>query len=72
MCPNITYLKLSDMSELSEAGTLSMVTLLRQIVERNPPITYLSMRYFSHANDFEENIGELVLEILHNSCIETI
>ena len=44
MCPNITHLELSVMSFLPEAGRLSMVTLLRQIVQRNPPIKDLKMR----------------------------
>ena len=48
-----------------------MLTLLRQIVQRNPPITYLNMRVFSGKDD-DDNIGELVLEILLNSSIDTI
>ena len=49
-----------------------MVTLLRQIVQRNPPITDLDMHGFSTERDNNENIGELILEILLNSSIETI
>ena len=72
MCPNITHLKLSEMYELTEAGRLSMVTLLRQIIQRNPPIIDLNMRFFSNDRDYDENIAELVLEILLNSSIDTI
>ena len=72
MCPNITHLQLSFMANLSEAGRLSMVTLLRQIVQRNPPISDLKMYKFSKNRDLNENIGELVLEILLNSSIDTI
>ena len=32
MCPRITHLELSLMSELSEIGRLSMVSLFRQII----------------------------------------
>ena len=44
MCPNLTYLELSWMCELTEAGRLSMVSLLRQIIQSNPAITVLNMR----------------------------
>ena len=57
MCPNITHLQLSEMSDLSEAGRLSMVTLLRQIIQSNPPITDLIMEHFSGSKDYNENIG---------------
>ena len=65
------------MSGLSEAGRLSIVTLLRQIIESNPPITVLSLNGFSmnpifHGvmdHDHDQNIGELVLEILMSSNI---
>ena len=72
MCPNITHLELYFYSKISEAGRLSMVTLLRQIVQRNPPITNLNLQRFSGNNDHDINIGELVLEILLNSSIDTI
>ena len=72
MCPNITHLTLSEMHSLSEAVRLSMVTLLRQIVQRKPPIIDLNMVLFSSDHDENENIGELVLEILLNSSIDTI
>ena len=49
-----------------------MITLLRQIVQRNPPIIDLNMRNFSSGEDDHENIGELILEILLNSSIDTI
>ena len=49
-----------------------MVNLLRQIVQRNPPITNLIMERFSDASDHNENIGELVLENLLNSNIDKI
>ena len=49
-----------------------MATLLRQIVQNNPPITDLNMHAFSDRTNWKENIGELVLEILLNSSIDTI
>ena len=72
MCPNITHLELSAMASLSEAGILSMVTLLRKIVQRDPPITDLNMNVFSSYKDHDEKIGELVVEILLNSNIDSI
>ena len=49
-----------------------MVSLLRQIVEHNPPIEVLHMGDFSFSQDKNEDIGELVLETLLNSNIDTI
>ena len=73
MCPNITHLEMSQMYNLTDAGILSMVTLLRQIFERNPPIIDLNMNsFYSRNEDTNEKIGEPVLEILLNSSIDTI
>ena len=60
------------MSELTEAGRLSLVSLMRQIVQCNPQITELNMSEFSSGSDKIENIGELVLEILMSSSIDSI
>ena len=49
-----------------------MVNLLRQIVQCNPQITVLNMSYFSDDKDELNNIGELVLEILMSSNIDSI
>ena len=72
MCPNLSHLQLSSMDELTEAGRLSMVSLLRQIVQSNPPIQVLNMNNFSYGSDRDENMGELVLEALLNSNIQSI
>ena len=72
MCTNLANLKLRDMYNLSEAGRLSMVSLVRQIVQSNPPITVFSMHNFSQDKDRDVNIGELVLEILLSSNIDSI
>ena len=47
ICPRLTYLKLSAMSCLSEAGRLSMASLFRQIIQNSPPIEVLDMEAFS-------------------------
>ena len=60
------------MYDLTEAGRLSIVSLLRQIIQQNPPIQVLDMSSFSKKEDREENIGELVFETLLNSNIESI
>ena len=49
-----------------------MLSLLRQIVQSNPPIEILDMNRFSWDKDRDENIGELVLETLLNSNIKSI
>ena len=60
------------MHHLTEAGRLSMVGLFRQIIQCNPPIEVLNMLQFSYDKDSEENIGELVLEALLSSNIDSI
>ena len=49
-----------------------MVSLLRQIIQNNPPIQVLDMELFSSNKDTVENIGELVLEALLNNNIQSI
>ena len=49
-----------------------MVNLFRQIIQSNPPIQVLNMYAFSYNNDRDENLGELVLEALLNSNIQSI
>ena len=72
MCPQLPYLQLSGMHYLSEAGRLSIVSLFRQIFQHNPPIQVLNMKKFSADKDRGENIGELVLETLLSSNVDTI
>ena len=49
-----------------------MVSLFRQIVQSSPPIAVLHMNSFSGQKDYEENMGEQVLEALLSSNIDTI
>ena len=51
-----------------------MFSLYSQIIQMNPPLTVLSMYKFSKNNYFIENInmGELVLETILSSTINTI
>ena len=51
---------------------MSIVNLLRQIVQCNPQITVLSMSEFSRDKDGLNNIGQLVLEIILSSSIDSI
>ena len=60
------------MSDLSNTGRLSMIHLLRQILQHNPSIKVLSMSRFSRDRDVDENIGEIVLETLLSSGINSI
>ena len=60
------------MWELSEAGRLSIVSLFRQIIQNSPPIQVLNLQKFSHDRDRNANIGELVLEAILSSNINSI
>ena len=46
-----------------------MASLLRLIIQNNPPILTLNLFTFSYDRDMVENIGELILETLMNSNI---
>ena len=72
ICPHLTHLELSDMSELTEEGRLSLVSLLRQIVQNDPRIETLNMYKFSRNKDRDQNIGELVLETLLSYSVDSI
>ena len=60
------------MNGLTESGRLSIVSLFRQIIQSNPPIQVLDMNAFSQSNDKDVNMGELILEALLNSNIQSI
>ena len=60
------------MYELTEADRLSLASLFRQIIQHNPPIEVLDMEEFSINKDYNENIGELILEALLTSNIDSI
>ena len=72
MCPRLSQLELSFMSELIETERLSIVNIFRQIIQSNPQIVCLNMEHFSRVEDREQNIGELVLESLLSSNIDSI
>ena len=72
MCTRLSHLSLIRMFDLTEAGRLSMVSLFRQIIQNSPPIEGLFMFGFSRERDDNENIGELVLESLLSSRIDSV
>ena len=74
MCPRLSELQLSDMENLSKAGRLSIVSLFRLIIKSKPYITVLNMSSFSRDKDtdLDVNMGELVIEPLLSSNIDTI
>ena len=72
ICPHISHLQLKSMKNMSETGRLSLVNLFRQIIQNRPSIEVLNMERFSGHEDKNENIGELVLESLLSSRIESI
>ena len=51
---------------------MSLVGLFRQIINNKPPLEVLSMHGFSDNEDKEENNGELILESLLASRIDSI
>ena len=72
MSARVSHLDVNHMSNLSEEGRLSMLNLFRRILHNNPPIKVLNMDYFSMNKDKDTSIGELVLESLLSSNIESI
>ena len=57
---------------LSEAGRIQLSKLFGQIIQQNPPLEILIMNRFSDKNDFNENIGENILEAILGSRIKSI
>ena len=57
---------------LSEAGRIQLSKLFGQIIQQNPPLDILIMNRFSDKNDFNENIGENILEAILGSRIKSI
>ena len=51
---------------------MSLVGLFRQIINNNPPLEVLDLNRFSNDKDIEENNGELILESLLASRIDSI
>ena len=72
MCPLLSYLILSEMDNLTEAGRLTIFGMFRHIIQRSPPIKVLNLYSFSFDKDRDENLGELFLETLLSSSIDSI
>ena len=72
ICPRLTHLELINMVDLSEEGLMLMVSILRQIILKNPPILVLNMEKFNSKMDYTHEICKLVLESLLSSNINTI
>ena len=72
ICTHLTQLQLSYMYDLSVEGKMSLVSLFIQIIQNNPPLEILGMQSFSWGKDKVQNIGELVLESLLSSSINSI
>ena len=51
---------------------MSFISLFRQIIQHDPPIEVVIMNGFSGDRDKNENIGEVVLEALLTSSINSI
>ena len=60
------------MYELTEEARISMAGLIREIVQQNPPLTHLDLNKFSSDKDIDQNAGEVILEALLDSSINTI
>ena len=51
---------------------MSVASLVRDIIQNNPPLKHLNLRTFSEFKDGVESAGEIILEALLNSSISTI
>ena len=49
-----------------------MAGMLREIIQNNPLLTHLNLNLFSNENDRDQSAGDIILEALHNSSINTI
>ena len=49
-----------------------MASLIREVIQNNPPLTHLNLEEFSQDKDGNESAGEIILESLLNSSICTI
>ena len=72
MCTRLSYLELCSMDDLTEAGRMSIFNLFRRIIQQNPPIEVLNLWSFSSYKDKNQNIGELILETLLSSSIDSV
>lgn len=60
------------MEELEEESRMSVASLVRDIIQNNPPLKHLDLCRFSGHSDGSESAGEIILEALLNSSISTI
>ena len=44
-----------------------MAILLREIIQKNPPLTNLNLKGYSYGKDSNESAGVIILEALNNS-----
>ena len=63
---------MSGMYYLTEKVRISLAGLIREIVQHKPPLTHLDLYDFSKDNDSDQSAGEIILEALLNSSINTI
>lgn len=57
---------------MSREGQIAIFGLIRKIIELNPHLTTLNLSNFSTDDIFEESLGELVLQCLLSSSIDSI
>ena len=51
---------------------MNVASLIRDIIQNNPPLIYLDLNAFSDRFDVNENSGDIILDALLNSSISTI
>ena len=49
------------MDDLKEESRMSVAGIIREIIQNNPPITYLSLYRFSDDKDRDESAGDIIL-----------
>ena len=60
------------MHELDEETRFFMGGLLKEIIQKNPPLTHLNLSNFCDDKDGDQSSGQIILEALFNSSICTI
>ena len=58
--------------DMTEEKLISVAGLFHQIIKNNPPLTSLSMFYFSAYQDLNENMGGIILDALLSSSIGSL
>ena len=65
-CTHLKFLNLTGLSELKEESQMSVVGLLRNIIQNNPPLIHLNLSSFGGRKEINKGAGDIILEALLN------